>query len=155
MKSISSCILWFRSRGIYDTFKRYAENNGKTFEDLYRRNPSGMVDAAFTWSQTPEGRSFWSNINEEFADWYYDENTKVLQPKSSFNLKENVTINSQLSSCIVEIDEEMLSLCGKKATIIDIDYFGYCPESTDQDGCFYYINKDNSIHSWTNNMFKK
>lgn len=155
MKSLTQCKIWFVERGIYDTFKRYASNNGKTFEALYERNASDMIDAAFTWSNTPEGRIFWSNINEEFIDWFFSDNKKILKPKSLFSIKDKVEINEKILNNIVEIDEEMLKLCGKKATIIDIDYFCYCSENKEQDGCFYYIKEDNGIHSWTNSMFKK
>lgn len=41
---------------------------------LYRENESRLIDAAFGWSSSPEGHSFWSILHRKWSKIVQDEN---------------------------------------------------------------------------------
>lgn len=155
MKTIAQARSWFRRRGMYDVLIERLHECGHTFERCFSEDPRGLINSGITWAQTPEGSDFWRHLYDEYTSWY---DGRDITPQNSFkpkfNLKEKVIVKKELSSDIVGITEEMLELCGKTVTIVNVDTFGYMPEYKTQDGCLYYIKEDKEINSWTNKMFE-
>ena len=52
--------------------EEYYVNLKKAKRTIYGLNLLGFVSGSFTWSTTPQGHSFWSEVNEDFKKYVYE-----------------------------------------------------------------------------------
>ena len=149
--------LWLKSKNVLEKVsRRFKEHSCITIETAFDREHSNMLNAFITWSETPEGHSFWEDLDTQLRKFYSNPTSyKFIECESLFKPKEIVKIKDSLSSEFVEINEEMNNFCGEAVQISFIDIDGYCPYKTGQDGCFYYIKEDNEINAFTSEMFER
>lgn len=154
MKTLSQTKAWFIRKGIYDIFcEQIGAHDFSSFEDVFRHGPQ-MINAGLTWSHTNEGPEFWRERHEELME-FWNSKEKVKTYKPLFKVKDSLRIKKNLENEIIDINDDMLELCGKKATITAIEDNEYAPKSTTQDAAYYYIKEDKGINAWTCEMFKK
>lgn len=154
MKTLSQTRAWFIRKGIYDKFcGQIGMHDYTSFEDVFR-NGAQMINAGLTWSRTNEGPEFWRESHEEFVK-FWNSKEKVKTYKPLFEVKDSLRIKKNLENEIIDINDDMLELCGKKATIIGIEDNVYEPKNTTQDAAYYYIKEDKGINAWTCEMFRK
>lgn len=75
-------IKFLEDHNAWENFEREFKNYGrvvKEYKKLFEREPEAALSSAFKWSETKDGISYWSRLNDEW-------------------LKENVSLKVQLLS---------------------------------------------------------
>lgn len=70
-------------------------------EGAWKCNPKQIINRAFTWSDTPEGNSFWKGMHEEWVD-EYEKLQKEEHDIPTYSYKENRVID-----CVVKSEETL------------------------------------------------
>lgn len=155
MKTILQAKQWLIRKGVYESLCSQFNMNGyNSFNELYRNSGEQLINDGLSWARTNEGSEFWRNIHEEFVS-FWNSNAQLKSYKPLFKEKDSIRIKKTIEGNIVDVNEEMTELCGKKATIIKIYEDSYIPEEKTQDGAFYYIKEDKEVNTWTCEMFRK
>lgn len=75
MKTIKQVKEYMQAHNWYWAWKANTEHTGKVINDEFwqRLNGRGLINYSFTWSETPQRRSFWSEIDQEFSNWWWND----------------------------------------------------------------------------------
>ena len=64
---------FLRRKGAYTKFKSNMKRVGISLHDLSICPLAHSIACAFTWADTPEGRDYWSRLDDELMDLKYEE----------------------------------------------------------------------------------
>lgn len=78
-------------------------------EAEWKCNPEQIINRAFTWSDTPEGNSFWKGIHEEWVDEYEKLQKEESTDIPTYSYKENKVID-----CVVKSEETLSTVAINK-----------------------------------------
>ena len=67
---------WFESKGLLNYLYRNIRYNPISYsylsaKDIFFRNPRAFLENAFWWSDSPQGETFWEDINEEYQNAFF------------------------------------------------------------------------------------
>lgn len=72
----------------WSAYKKNVENVYKDCDRLFdilakgKRSAEAFINEAFTWRETPEGVDFWTDVEKDFKEKYYDNSVRVFVQKS-------------------------------------------------------------------------
>lgn len=78
---------WLKTENVYEKFY----HNFKVDNCLLILAPDEyLIENAFTFSKTPEGKEFWEAINDKYKKWYRDEFIDNILTADDFDAEENL-----------------------------------------------------------------